>query len=136
MNGSNMWFYDPSFQGQASAISPQQRLMGQASDGDVVTGQPSPRIRGKAPRRGDAAGRRPQGPGLLALGLDRRSPEAIYAVSNIGSKKAPNRPVKGKFYSIAGGLLKIAYYTNMPEQAWRHARERKPSSSIRSIRIW
>jgi len=36
MNGSNMWFYDPSSK-VSVRISPQQRLMGQASDGDVVT---------------------------------------------------------------------------------------------------
>ena len=36
MNGSNMRLYDPSSK-VSVRISPQQRLMGQASDGDVVT---------------------------------------------------------------------------------------------------
>jgi hypothetical protein len=36
LNGSNMWFYDPASKASVR-ISPQQRLTGQASDGDVVT---------------------------------------------------------------------------------------------------
>jgi len=36
MNGSNMWFYDPSSKASVR-ISPQQRLLGQASNGDVAT---------------------------------------------------------------------------------------------------
>src|SRR5579859_7082526 len=35
-NGTEMWFYDPSSQASIR-ISPQQRLIGQASTGDVVT---------------------------------------------------------------------------------------------------
>ena len=36
MDGTKMWFYDPASKASVP-ISPQQRLIGQASDGDVVT---------------------------------------------------------------------------------------------------
>ena len=36
LHGSNMWFYDPASKASVR-ISPHQRLIGQASDGDVVT---------------------------------------------------------------------------------------------------
>ncbi|MBR8501819.1 outer membrane lipoprotein-sorting protein, partial [Burkholderia cenocepacia] len=35
-NGNDLWFYDPSSQASVR-ISPQQRLLGQAANGDVVT---------------------------------------------------------------------------------------------------
>ena len=35
-NGKDMWFYDPASQASIR-LSPQQRLLGQASNGDVVT---------------------------------------------------------------------------------------------------
>ena len=35
-NGNDLWFYDPSSQASIR-LSPQQRLLGQASNGDVVT---------------------------------------------------------------------------------------------------
>jgi Outer membrane lipoprotein-sorting protein len=115
MNGSNMWFYDPSSKASVR-ISPQQRLMGQASDGDVVTANLAKDYTAKL--IGDEmlldADRKNRN--CWHLDLKAANDEAIYSRIEYWVEKDTNRPVKGKFYSDSGRLLKIAYYHKYQEQ--------------------
>jgi len=112
MNGTMMWFYDPASK-TSVRISPQQRLIGQASEGDVVTvnfakdysaklvGQAGVETLDDADRVSRAC---------WHLELRPVNDSAIYGRIEYWVEKDTYRPVKGKFYSDSGRLLKIAYY--------------------------
>ena len=115
MNGSNMWFYDPSSK-VSVRISPQQRLMGQASDGDVVTANLAKDYAAKLLGEETLQDADRKDRACWHLDLTAASPEAIYSRIEYWIEKGTNRPVKGKFYSDSGRLLKIAYYHKYAEQ--------------------
>ena len=109
MNGSNMWFYDPASKASIR-ISPQQRLMGQASNGDVVTVNLevdyTPKLLGEEKIQ-DADH---QERNVWHLELAAATDEAMYNRLEFWIERDSYHPVKAKFYSDSGRLLKIAYY--------------------------
>ena len=109
LNGTNMWFYDPSSKASVR-ISPQQRLMGQASDGDVVTANLSKDYTSKLLGAESIQDADRQARDCWHLDLAAATPEAIYSRVELWVEKGTNRPVKGKYYSDSGRLLKIAYF--------------------------
>jgi len=118
MNGSTMWFYDPASK-TSVRISPQQRLLGQASEGDVVTVNLAKDYSAKL--LGDINGEtlydadhRPKK--CWHVDLSPSNDSAIYGKIEYWVEKETYRPVKGKFYSDSGRLLKIAYYHKYEEQ--------------------
>jgi len=117
MYGTTMLFYDPASKSSVR-ISPQQRLVGQASEGDVVTvnlaKDYSARLLGTDGETLDDADRKPRKCWHLALTPSNDS--AIYGKIDYWVEKETYRPVKGKFYSDSGRLLKIAYYHKYQEQ--------------------
>jgi len=118
MNGTTMWFYDPASKSSVR-ISPQQRLVGQASEGDVITvnlaKDYSARLVGPAGGETlDDADRKPRNCWHLELTPDNDG--AIYGRVEYWVEKETYRPVKGKFYSDSGRILKIAYYHRYQEQ--------------------
>jgi outer membrane lipoprotein-sorting protein len=109
MNGSNMWFYDPSSKASVR-ISPQQRLMGQSSDGDVVTvnlakDYSAKMIGAETLKDADHKDR-----DCWHLDLRAASDEAVYSHAEYWIDKVTFHAVKAKFYSDSGRLLKIAYF--------------------------
>ncbi|MDE2135763.1 MAG: outer membrane lipoprotein-sorting protein [Alphaproteobacteria bacterium] len=115
MNGSNMWFYDPSSK-VSVRISPQQRLMGQASDGDVVTANFARDYTAKLIGEETLEDADRKNRACWHLNLTAASDEAVYSRVEYWVEKDTNRPVKGKFFSDSGRLLKIAYYHKYVEQ--------------------
>jgi hypothetical protein len=118
MNGTTMWFYDPSSKSTVR-ISPQQRLVGQASEGDVITVNLAKDYVAKFVGLDDGeilddADRQPRKSWHLELSPNNES--AIYGKVEYWVEKDTCRPVKGKFYSDSGRLLKIAYYHKYQEQ--------------------
>jgi Outer membrane lipoprotein-sorting protein len=108
-NGTDMWFYDPSSEASIR-ISPQQRLLGQASTGDVVTVNFAHDYRATlaAPEDitdGDRSLRH-----CYRLELAAAVPDATYHRIEMWIDRSSSRPVKGKFYSDSDRLLKVAYY--------------------------
>lgn len=108
-NGKDMWFFDPSSKASIR-LSPQQRLLGQASNGDVVTVNFAKDYQATAATEeetldGDRQTRRCQ-----KLGLAAATPEASYHRIEMWVDAANIRPVKARFYSESGKLLKSAYY--------------------------
>ena len=115
MNGSNMWFYDPSSK-VSVRISPQQRLMGQASNGDVVTANLAKDYTAKLAGEETLQDADRKDRDCWHLDLKAASDEAVYSRVEYWVEKGTYRPVKSKFYSDSGRLLKIAYYHKYVEQ--------------------
>lgn len=115
LNGSNMWFYDPASKASIR-ISPQQRLIGQASDGDVVTVNLARDYAAKliGPESLQDADRKNRD--CWHLDLAAATPEAIYSRVEYWIERDTARPVKAKFYADSGRLLKIAYFHKYEEQ--------------------
>jgi hypothetical protein len=115
LSGSNMWFYDPASKASIR-ISPQQRLMGQAADGDVVTVNLgldySPKLVGEEKiQDADHKDRN-----VWHLELAAATNDAMYNHLEFWIEKDTYRPIKAKFYSDSGRLLKIAYYRKYEQQ--------------------
>ena len=109
LDASRMWFYDPSSKASVR-ISAQQRLIGQASDGDVLTvnlaHEYTARIVGEE-RTQDAD---KQTRDTWHLELVAATSDATYSRLETWIGKGTFRSIKSKFYSDSGRLLKLAYY--------------------------
>jgi hypothetical protein len=117
LNGTAMWFYDPASKSSVR-ISPQQRLLGQAAVGDVLTVNLAMDYR--AGLVGSAEGEvlndaDQQSHHCWHIELQPRSETANYGRVEYWVDQDTFRPVKGKFYSDSGRLLKIAYYHKYAE---------------------
>jgi hypothetical protein len=109
LTGSSMWFYDPATK-SSIRISPQQRLMGQASNGDVLTANLA---RDYAPTLvGEVMVRDAEGVERRAshLELAAATPEAMYARIYVWIETGTYRAIKARYHSSSGRLLKIAYF--------------------------
>lgn len=109
MDGTKMYFYDPASKASVP-ISPQQRLVGQASDGDVVTVNYARDYTGKL--LGDEkildADRKERD--CWHLDLAAANDDAVYSRLELWVEKGTFLQIKSKHYSDSGRLLKIAYY--------------------------
>lgn len=108
-NGKDLWFFDPSSKASVR-LSPQQRLLGQASNGDVVTvnfarDYQATAATGEDTLDGDRRSRR-----CHKLSLSASTPDAGYHRIEMWVDAANARPLKARFYSESGKLLKTAYY--------------------------
>jgi hypothetical protein len=114
MNGSNMWFYDSASKASVR-ISPQQRLMGQASDGDVVTVNFSRdyKVTAAADETIKDADRKDRQ--CWRLELAAAGDAAVYSRIEYWIEKGTYRSIKGRFYSDSGRLLKTAFYHKYTE---------------------
>jgi outer membrane lipoprotein-sorting protein len=108
-NGNDLWFYDPSSQASVR-LSPRQRLLGQAANGDVVTVNLAKDYRAEAAGVEDVQ----DGERVLRhchrLALTAVSGDATYDRIEIWIDADSSRPAKAKFFAASGQLLKTAYY--------------------------
>lgn len=114
-NGSDLWFYDPGTKA-AVRISPQQRLMGQASNGDVVTvnfaRDYQATLAGEETiQDGERKNRRAQKLQLVAANAD-----ASYGSIELWIDAGTQAPMKARFFAESGRLLKTAYYRRFQTQ--------------------
>lgn len=115
LRGANLWFYDPASKASIR-ISPQQRLSGQASNGDVLTvnlarDYASTIVADESVQDADRQSR-----DCWHLDMKAATPEAIYNRIEYWVERGTYRSVKGKFYADSGRLLKIAYYHKYEQQ--------------------
>lgn len=114
-DGNELWFYDPSSEASIR-ISPQQRLMGQAANGDVVTVNFAEDYRATLDGEEDIR----DGEGhkrhcyKIALAASAQGVTYDHIVMWIDTQN--NRPVKAKFYAASGRLLKTAYYRHYKKE--------------------
>jgi len=115
LDGRSFWFFDPASQSSVR-ISAQQRLVGQAAIGDVLTVNLA--VDYSATLLGtesiDDAARQKRI--CWHLELKAGTETAVYNRSEYWVEQGTFRPVKGKFYSDSGRLLKIIYYRNYIER--------------------
>jgi outer membrane lipoprotein-sorting protein len=114
-NGNDLWFFDPSSKASIR-LSPQQRLLGQAANGDVVTVNLSKDYKAQLAAEesvldGDRQNRRCYKPALAAVAAD-----VTYHHIEMWLDAASSRPVKARFYTESGQLLKTAYYRHYQAQ--------------------
>ncbi|MBZ8138325.1 outer membrane lipoprotein-sorting protein [Rubrivivax gelatinosus] len=108
-SGQDMWFYDPSTKASVR-LSPQQRLLGQASNGDVVTVNFAQDYKAtmegeEEVQDGDRKTRH-----AYRLELTAAVPDASYRRIELWIDSSNNWPLKGRFYADSGRLLKTVYY--------------------------
>jgi hypothetical protein len=111
----DLWFYDPASKASIR-MSPQQRLLGQASNGDVVTVNFARDYRATDAVEEDVIDgeRRPRH--CTRLVLASASADATYGRIEMWIEAGTNRPVKARFFSESGMLLKSAYYRRYQDQ--------------------
>jgi hypothetical protein len=114
LNASAMWFYDPASK-SSIRISAQQRLTGQASDGDVLTVNLARDYSAKVVGDETLQDADHQARSVWHLDLSAATDDAMYKRLEYWIEKDTNRPIKAKFYSDSGRLLKIAYYRRYVE---------------------
>lgn len=114
-NGSDLWFYDPSTKASVR-ISPQQRLIGQASNGDVVTvnfarDYQASLAAEETIQDGERRNRRSYKLQLVATGED-----ATYGSIELWIDDTTSVPLKARFFADSGRLLKTAFYRRFQNQ--------------------
>jgi outer membrane lipoprotein-sorting protein len=118
LDGRVLWFYDPSSKASVR-ISPQQRLIGQASIADVLTVNLAVDYTGTllgSEKIQDAAHQDRQ---CWHLDLKAANDQATYNRVEYWVEHDTSYPIKAKFYSDSGRLLKILYYRGFQEQLGR-----------------
>ncbi|MBI1208962.1 MAG: outer membrane lipoprotein-sorting protein [Azospirillum sp.] len=116
--GNLMWFYDPASKASVR-LSPQQRLLGQAANGDVVTVNLALDYRASLAGEETITDADRKSRPCWRLDLAANSDAVTYFRVEYWVDRESFVPVKGKFYSDSGRLLKIAYYRRLEDQLGR-----------------
>lgn len=109
MNGKTMWFYDPASKASIR-LSPQQRLLGQASNGDVVTVNLARDYLAKQVSEEKLQDGEKQERQTYKLELEAQNEAAAYQRIVLWVDQQQYRPLKARFYSASEKLLKTAFY--------------------------
>jgi outer membrane lipoprotein-sorting protein len=109
MDGSVMWFYDPA-SSASIRISPQQRLLGQASNGDVLSVNYAHDYIATLIGDEEITDADKQRVQTWKLELLRKEPGATYYKIDYWIQKDTFRIIKGVMYSDSGRVLKDIYY--------------------------
>lgn len=115
MEDEAYWFYDPA-SSASIRISPQQRLVGQAANGDVMSVNfgldYTPRMVGEETvRDADNAERK-----TWRIELDAATPAAVYMRIEYWIERDSYQPVKARFFVDSGRALKLAFYRKFSRQ--------------------
>ncbi|MFA6583164.1 MAG: outer membrane lipoprotein-sorting protein [Elusimicrobiaceae bacterium] len=108
-NGSELWFYDPMSKSSVR-ISPQQRLMGQASNGDVMTTNLHSDYEAKLAGEETISDINKTKIKCHKMDLKSSSDSSNYYRIEYWVDKANYHPIKAKFYSDSDRLMKIVYF--------------------------
>lgn len=117
-NGNDLWFYDPSSKASIR-LSPQQRLLGQASNGDVVTVNLAKDYKAELLGEEDLADGERVMRHAYKLGLAAVAPDVTYHRVEMWVDSASSRPIKARFFAESGHLLKTAYYRKFKAELGR-----------------
>ena len=115
LGGHTLWFFDPA-SNSSVRISPQQRLLGQAAIGDVLTinlaADYSARLEGVETIQDAQRVERT----CWHLVLEPRTELAVYGRVDYWVEQTSFRPIKGKVWSDSGRVLKVLYYRAFEER--------------------
>lgn len=118
LGGGALWFYDPASKASVR-ISPQQRLVGQAAIGDVLTvnfavDYSATLLGTETLEDADRQQRH-----CWRLELKAADDQATYARADYWIEQGTYYPIKARFYSDSGRALKIAYYRRFEQRLGR-----------------
>ncbi len=115
LDGHVLWFYDPSSKASVR-ISPQQRLIGQAAIGDILTVNLAIDYTAAlvGPETIEDAER--QNRNCWHLDMKAANDQATYSRVEAWIEQGTYYPIKLKVYSDSGRLLKILYYRSYAER--------------------
>ncbi len=117
-NGIDLWFFDPASRASVR-ISPKARLLGQASNGDVLSTNLARDYAAQWVGRETVADdtRAPRPSVLLKLVAERA--DVPYAAVNLWVDEQTKRPLKAQFLTTEGRLLKTAFFRRYEMQLGR-----------------
>jgi hypothetical protein len=108
-NGNDMWFYDPLSKASVR-LSPQQRLLGQASNGDVATVNLARDYKATIAATEDVQDGERKLRKAHKLMLTAGAPDVTYASIEMWVDASNSQPIKARFFADSARLLKTAYY--------------------------
>jgi len=115
MDGRLMWFFDPSSKASIR-ISPQQRLLGQASINDVLTVNLAADYSGTIVATEKIQDANRQEHLCWHLDVKASNDRATYNRIEYWVEQGTYYPIKAKFYGDTGRLMKILYYRQFEER--------------------
>jgi outer membrane lipoprotein-sorting protein len=113
--GSDMWFYDPSTKASVR-IAPQQRLMGQAANGDVVTVNFARDYKVQQAAEESVTDGERRKRDSLKLTLAASVPDATYTGIELWVDAETAAPIRARFLAESGRLLKTAFFRRFQRQ--------------------
>jgi len=115
LDGHSLWFYDPDSKASVR-ISAQQRLIGQAAVGDILTVNLAADYAASivAEEKIEDATRQPRH--CWHLDLKAANDIATYSRVEYWVEQGSFFPIKGKFYADSGRLLKVVYFRNFAQR--------------------
>lgn len=114
-NGNDLWFFDPNTKATVR-LSPQQRLMGQASNGDVVTVNFAKDYAATLAAEEEVQDGERRTRKSYKLALKATAPDATYSAIDLWVDAENQQPLKARFFAESGRLLKTAYYRRFEPQ--------------------
>ncbi|MBI3285144.1 MAG: outer membrane lipoprotein-sorting protein [Burkholderiales bacterium] len=114
-SGNDLWFYDPANKASIR-ISPQQRLLGQAANGDVVTVNLAKDYQASLTAEEEVQDGERQTRPCYKLALAAITPDVTYHHIELWIDRGNNQPVKARYYTESGRLLKTAYFRHYQKQ--------------------
>ena len=108
-NSRDLWFFDPANKASVR-LSPQQRLLGQASNGDVLTVNLAKDYQATQAGEEDMQDGERKQRHCYKLTLAALTPEASYHHIEIWIDTRNQQPIKTRHYAESGKLLKTAYF--------------------------
>lgn len=124
-NGNDMWFYDPDTKASVR-LSPQQRLLGQAANGDVVTVNLARDYKADLAAEEDVTDGERRSRRAHKLDLRPVVESATYGRIDLWVAVDDHWPIKGLFYADSGRLLKTVYYRRFE----RHLGAMRPTELV------
>lgn len=114
-SGNDLWFYDPASKASVR-VSPQQRLLGQAANGDVLTVNLAKDYTAQLAGQEEVQDGERQKRLAHKLLLSAAADDVTYHSIELWVDAASNRPIKARFFADSGRLLKTAFYRRFQPQ--------------------
>ena len=117
-SGKDLWFFDPSSKASIR-LSPQQRLLGQASNGDVVTVNLAQDYQATVAGEEEMQDGERKARRCYKLTLTAQSTDLTYPRIELWIDTVNSQPVKARYFADSGQLLKTAYFRRYQRQLGR-----------------
>ncbi len=124
-SGKDLWFYDPTNKASVR-LSPQQRLLGQASNGDVLTVNLARDYQATQAGEEDMQDGEKKMRRCYKLTLNGMTDDVNYHHIEIWIDTTNKQPIKARYYAESGKLLKTAYFRRFEN----HLGQDRPTETV------